>query len=428
MQLELLDIIAILLTLAALFAYANHRLLKLPMAIGVMLMGLLTSIVILLVGTQVESVKESATGFIKGIDFNEALMQGMLSYLLFAGALHVNLGDLKQQKWLVSIMASFGVLFSTFVVGSIAYFLFGALGIEIHYMWCFVFGALVAPTDPVAVLGILKSVGAPKSLETKITGESLFNDGVGVVVYIALVGIASSMTMGGNFAGGSATGNGAADIAMLFTIEAGGGILWGLILGGIGYSLLKSIDNSHVEILITLAIVTAGYRGAMAMHTSGPLAMVVAGLLTGNPLSKHAMSEKTRSEMDTFWVLIDEILNAVLFLLIGLELLRLTLDLNAFVAGIIMIPICLTARFVAASVPVYLLKQRKEFSPGVIKILTWGGIRGGISTALALGIPENVEGRDTILVVTYVIVIFSIAVQGLTLKPLIQKSLKQETV
>jgi len=391
MNLEFLDILAVLLALAAFFAYVNHKVLKMPMAIGVMLIGLISSILVLLVGTQVADVKESAVMFVKEIDFNETLMQGMLSYLLFAGALHVNLNDLKQQKWLVAIMASFGVCLSTVLVGTVAYFLFQAFGIEIHYMWCFVFGALIAPTDPVAVLGILKSVGAPKSLETKITGESLFNDGVGVVIYFAL--------------------------------EAGGGVLFGLLLGGLGYYMLKSIDNYHVEILITLAIVTAGYRGAMAMHMSGPLAMVVAGLLTGNPVKKHAMSETTREHLNTFWTMIDEILNAVLFMLIGLELLRLTLDFSVVIAGCIMIPVCLAARYAATWIPVQLLKRRKEFSPGVVKILTWGGIRGGISTALALGIPEGVQGRDAILLVNYVIVIFSIAVQGLTLKPLIQKNL-----
>lgn len=420
---EFLDIVAILLSLAAVFAYLNHKLLKLPMAIGVMLIGLVMSLVLVLVGTQIPDVQEQATKFLKGIDFNDTLMKGMLSYLLFAGALHVNFKDLMAQKWLVAIMASFGVALSTFLVGSAAYFLFQALGINIHYMWCLVFGALISPTDPVAVLGILKKVGAPKSLETKITGESLFNDGVGVVIYIALVGIAGAMT--GFTVGGHGGDHGVMGVVKLFALEAGGGVILGLVLGGIGYKLLKSIDNYHVEILITLALVTAGYRLALCLHTSGPLAMVVAGLLTGNPARNHAMSDTTRENLDVFWELVDEILNAVLFLLIGLELLILTFSGNAILAGVIMIPICLIVRYSAAWIPVQLLKKRKEFSPGVVKILTWGGIRGGISVALALGIPEDVPGRDTILLVTYIIVIFSIAVQGLTLKGLIQRNLNK---
>ena len=273
----------------------------------------------------------------------------------------------------------------------------------------------------VAVLGILKSVGAPKSLETKITGESLFNDGVAVVVFLVLFGMAKEMTMGA-----VDDGHGGADamgVLKLFGVEVVGGIILGLLLGGVGYYMLKSIDHYHIEILLTLAIVTAGYRLAIAMHTSGPLAMVVAGLLTGNPARNHAMSAKTRESLDTFWEMIDEILNAVLFLLIGLELLILTFSLNAMFVGLILIPICLAARYTATLVPVKLLRKHKEFSPGVVKILTWGGIRGGISVALALAIPSAIEGRDTILLVTYIIVIFSIAVQGLTLKGLIQRNL-----
>lgn len=420
---EILDVFAILLSLAAGFAYLNHKLFKLPMAIGVMLIGLLLSIILLVVGSQVAVVGVEAHRFIESIDFTETLLEGMLSYLLFAGALHVNFKDLAQQKWIISIMATFGVLLSTFVVGTVAFFLFKWFGIEIHYMWCFVFGALIAPTDPVAVLGVLKSAGAPKSLETKITGESLFNDGVAVVVFLVLIGMAKQMTMApaGDLEG---TLN-MLGVAKLFSIEVLGGIGLGFVLGGLGYYLLRSIDNYQVEILLTLAIVTGGYRLAMAMHASGPLAMVVAGLLTGNTARSRAMSEITRHHLDIFWELVDEILNALLFLLIGLELLQLTFNLSASVAGLILIPVCLGARFLATWLPVQILSSRKKFSAGVVQILTWGGIRGGISVALALAIPKDVVGRDTILLVTYLIVIFSIAVQGLTLKGLIRRKLDQ---
>jgi len=370
-----LDITAILLTLAALFAYVNHRWIKLPITIGIMLISLITSLIMIAVGQFIPSFDDSAEAFVASIDFNEALMNGMLSYLLFAGALHVNLNQLKLQKRIVAIMATIGVTFSTFAVGSAAYFIFGMLDVHIPYAWCLVFGALIAPTDPVAVLGILKTAGAPKSLETKITGESLFNDGVGVVIYLVLVGIATTGI-------GNVT---AAGVAKDFLLEAGGGIILGLILGFVCYKMLKSIDNYHVEVLLTLALVTAGYNLAMSYHLSGPLAMVVAGLMIGNHARENAMSEQTRSNIDTFWELIDEILNSVLFLLIGLEIFILDFSTPVIIAGLILIPVSLFVRFISSGATVGLLgKTGKEFTPGVVKILTWGGIRGGISVALAL--------------------------------------------
>ncbi len=419
---ELLDIAAILLTLASLFAYVNHRWIKLPSTIGIMLISLVLSLVLLGLGAVWPPMDDYAEKFVGMIDFNEALMEGMLSYLLFAGALHVNMTQLKNQRRLVSVLASVGVVLSTVLVGSIAWLLFGALGINMPYIWCLVFGSLIAPTDPVAVLGILKTAGAPKSLETKITGESLFNDGVGVVVYLALLGIAG---VGAHHGGDAHSSSVTMDVAKLFAVEAGGGILLGLILGYLGYRLLKSIDNYHVEVLITLALVTGGYRLAMALHTSGPLAMVVAGLMIGNHARENAMSVTTRTNIDTFWEIIDEILNAVLFLLIGLEIFLLEFSGMVLLAGVILIPVCLAVRYASIWVPVTILKRFREFSPNVVKILTWGGIRGGISIALALAIPKEAgEAREVILLVTYVIVIFSISVQGLSLKKLIKKSLE----
>ena len=414
---ELLDVSAILLTLAALFSYANHRWIKLPTTIGIMLISLVMSLVFIGIGQFSPGLTEAVETFVADIDFNKALMNGMLSYLLFAGALHVNLNELRKQGRIVSIMASAGVVLSTFLIGSASYYLFQAFGINLPWIWCLVFGALISPTDPVAVLGILKTAGAPKSLETKITGESLFNDGVGVVVYLALLGIAGVGAHGDD-------GHAAADIAMLFVKEAGGGVLIGGMLGYISYRLLKSIDNYHVEILITLALVTAGYRFAMWLHMSGPLAMVVAGLMIGNHGREDAMSERTRLQVDTFWELIDEILNALLFLLIGLEVFVLDFSTPVLLAGLVLIPVTLLARYIAVLIPISILKRWRVFTPGVTKILTWGGIRGGISVALALAIPTSLgEVRDVILLVTYMIVIFSISVQGLSLKRLVAGTL-----
>ncbi len=414
---ELLDICAILLSLAALFSYVNHRWIKLPTTIGIMLISLMMSLSLIGIGHFSYGLKETVERFVLGIDFNKALMNGMLSFLLFAGALHVNLKELKKQARIVSIMASAGVVLSTFLIGNATYYLFSALDVNVPWIWCLVFGALISPTDPVAVLGILKTAGAPKSLETKITGESLFNDGVGVVVYLALLGIAGVGTHG---TGAHGTG----DIAMLFVKEAGGGLLLGGVMGYICYRMLKSIDNYHVELLLTLALVMAGYRMAMSIHVSGPLAMVVAGLMIGNHGREDAMSEQTRIQIDTFWALIDEILNAILFLLIGLEIFILNFSMPVLIAGLILIPVTLLARFIAVCIPVSILRRWRVFTPGVTRILTWGGIRGGISVALALAIPTSAgETRDVILLVTYVIVIFSISVQGLSLKRLVANAI-----
>ncbi len=418
---ELLDVAAVLLSLAAVFGWVNHKFFKLPTTIGVMLIGLVLSLLLLLLQGVVPAIPEAVDKFAEGIDFNEALMEGMLSYLLFAGALHVNLSDLRQQKMVVAVLASVGVVLSTFLVGTAAYFLFPLFHLEVPFLWCLVFGALIAPTDPVAVLGILKKANAPKSLETKITGESLFNDGVGVVVYLAVLGIA----VGGAAHGGDHGGGGeAAEIGKLFVVEAGGGLLWGAMVGMLGFYLLRSIDNYQIEVLITLAMVTAGYRFASALHLSGPLAMVVAGLMIGNQGRSLAMSELTRNRLDVFWELIDEVLNAVLFLLIGIELFVVQFTGATIGVGVVLIGVVLASRYVAVLLPVTLLRRWRTFTPGVVTILTWGGLRGGISVALALGIPKNPEfaaEREIILVCTYVVVVFSIAVQGLTLKPLIKR-------
>ena len=405
---EIFEIISILITVAALFSYFNHRYIHLPATIGLMLFSLLGSIALIGIGQFDLGVKEFVQDLLGSIDFNEVLLHGMLSFLLFAGALHVDINDLMQEKWVVGIMATWGVMVSTFIVGGMAWFLLHLVHIGVPFIHCLLFGALISPTDPISVLGILKKAGAPKSLEVKITGESLFNDGIGVVMFLIILEVATgehSVTAG--------------HIVLLFLEEAVGGVLFGLVIGYIAYRMLKSMDHYQVEILITLALVMGGYALANRIHTSGPLAVVVAGLLIGNHGRSLAMSDETRENLDTFWELVDEILNAVLFVLIGMEVLALAFNGLYLLAGAIMIPLTLLARFVSVSIPVGLLKLRREFGPNDIKVMTWGGLRGGISVALALSLPTGPE-RDVILSITYIVVVFSILVQGLTVKRLIK--------
>lgn len=405
---NLFDIIAVLLTLAALFSFINYRFIKLPSTISLMLIALLMSLGLLVLDQFGLNLSAPARELIDNIDFNETLMHGMLSFLLFAGALHVNINDLASQKWVITLLATIGVLISTFLIGFMSWWLLGKLGIDLPLIYCLLFGALISPTDPIAVLGILKTTGVSKSLETKITGESLFNDGIGVVVFLVLSGIALE-----------AQPVSAGSIALLLAQEALGGILFGLALGGLAYAMLRSVDNYKVEILITLAVVTGGYALADAIHVSGPIAIVIAGLLIGNHGRLLAMSARSREHIDKFWELADDVLNAVLFVLIGLEILALTFSMQYLMAGVFLIPMVLLARFVSVSVPVTLLRFRREFSPGVVRIMTWGGLRGGISVALALSIPPGTE-REIILMATYVVVVFSIMVQGLTISRLVR--------
>lgn len=410
------EIIAVLITLAALLAYVNHRFCHLPQTIGLMLLSLALAGVLLGLG-QIgggvgRSVKQAAETLMREkIDFAAVLLHGMLSLLLFAGALHVRLDDLLASKWSISILATVGVVASTFAVGAMVYGLSAWLGLGLGWISCLLFGALISPTDPIAVMAILKKAGVPKTIETKIAGESLFNDGIGVVVFLSLYEIAT---------GASEATAGA--IAQLFLAEVLGGVALGLVLGYLAYRLLKSVDNYQVEVLITLALSLGGYALAHAIHTSGPLAMVAAGLLIGN--REHlAMSARTREHLGTFWELIDAILNAVLFVMIGLEVLVLTLSGRYLIAGVLAIPLVLLARLATVGVPMRLLAIRRRFAPGAIRILTWGGLRGGISVALALSLPhrtaDQAAARELILTMTYVVVAFSICVQGLTIGKLV---------
>ena len=407
---DLFEIIAILLTLTALFSFINHRYIRLPVTIGLMLIALLLSLSLIFVGQFIPGIKERALVLLQSIDFDEALLHGMLSFLLFAGALHVNINDLRKQYLVIIGLATVGVILSTFIIGCLSWLMLDALGLTLPFIYCLLFGALISPTDPIAVLGILKNVGAPKSLETKITGESLFNDGVGVVVFLIIAAVAA----GGHDV--SATG-----IGLLFMQEVAGGGALGFGLGLTAYWMLKSIDNYQVEILLTLALVTGGYALAEFLHLSAPIAVVVAGLLIGNHGRSFAMSDTTRDHLDTFWELVDEILNAVLFVLIGLEIMVLKFTYLELAAGFLAIPLVLLARFISVFMPVTFLRSFHTFSPHVIKILTWAGLRGGISVALALSLPAGPE-REVILTLTYTVVVFSILVQGLTIGKLIKKT------
>lgn len=411
----MINVLAILISLAALFSYINAKFIKLPTTIGLLLISLVMSLVIIASSSLGLGWEEPARELLAGIDFNQTLMHGMLSALLFAGALHVHLDELARQKWVVATLASIGVITSTFLIGFASFYIFGWLGIEMPLIFCLLFGALISPTDPIAVLGILKTVGAPKSLETKIAGESLFNDGVAVVVFLVLL---SFVTIGSDTHGSEVT---FVSVITLFLQEAVGGAIFGFVLGYVVYKMLGSIDNYQVEVLLTLALVLGGYSFAMYMHISGPIAVVVAGLLIGNAGRMFAMSDKTREHLDTFWELIDEILNAILFVLIGMEVLVLAFESQYLYAGLIMIPLTLLARFIAVGTPISFMKRFRDFSPRVIQVLTWGGLRGGISIALALSLPAGAE-REAILVITYVIVVFSIVVQGLTVGKLVASS------
>jgi CPA1 family monovalent cation:H+ antiporter len=415
---DLFQASALLLTLAALFNYVNYRFLKIPASIGIMLMGLVTSLILLAVGQWVPAVFSLASEVLSSIDFNKALMNGMLGLLLFAGALHVDIGDLTAQKGVVAILATIGVSLSTFLVGFSMYALLAVLGLPIPLIHCLLFGALISPTDPIAVLSILKTLGAPKELETKIAGESLFNDGVGVVIFLAMLGIAGLGPAGGEVTAGS--------VAMLFVQEAFGGAAFGLLIGYFAYRLLRSIDDYQVEILISLALVTGGYALAQALHLSGPIAMVVAGLFIGNRGRALAMSDRTRLHLDLFWELIDEILNAVLFVLIGLTVLVIPFESSLILPAVLAIPLTLASRFIAVALPMSAMAMRRKFTPHAVKILTWGGLRGGISVALALWLSEllgdaHPRSRGIILAATYSVVVFSIVVQGLTIGPLLRR-------
>ena len=404
--------IATLLGLAAMFGYLNHRFLRLPRTIGLVLIAMTASLGALAIDAAVPGwgVGPGLRAALIEIDFTAALMHGMLGFLLFAGALHVDLAQLAKRRWPIAAMATGGLLLSTALIGGGIWLAFDLVDLGLPLIYCLLFGALISPTDPVAVLGILKTAKVPASLEAKIAGESLFNDGVGVVVFVILLAMATS------------DGDGASmdvlAIATLFLREAVGGAVLGLAAGAIAFWALRSIDEYNLEVIITLALVTVTYEVAHLLHTSGPIAVVVAGLLIGNHGTRLAMSETTRSHLTNFWTLIDEILNAVLFLLIGLEVVVISTVPGLMWVALIAIPLVLGARFVAVAIPIGLLGLWRDFTKGAIPVLTWGGLRSGISVALALSLPAGTE-KDAIVTVCYAVVVFSILVQGLTIGHLV---------
>ncbi len=409
-----IDVAAILVVLAAAFGYLNHRLFGLPHAIGLTVMGAVASIAVVAVDSVVPALGlgREVRAFIASIDFRTALMDGMLAFLLFAGALHVNLTLLLRRKWAVLSMATIGVLISTVIVGFGFKGLSLVLGLEVPLLWCLVFGALmISPTDPVAVLGILKTAKVPAALEAKIAGESLFNDGVGIVVFSILLAAAVGA---GDFS--------VARAAELFLIEAVGGAVLGLALGWAGFKAMQGIDEPNLEVLITLALVMGGYALARTLYISGPVAMAVAGLLIGNHGVSLAMSERTREHVLRFWLLIDEILNSVLFLLIGLEVVAIAVQGAYLVAGVAAIALVLAARAIAVGLPMAVLSRLSPFTRGAYPVMVWGGLRGGISIALALALPEG-PMKDVILTATYVVVVFSVIVQGATVGKLARRVL-----
>ncbi|WP_319783126.1 sodium:proton antiporter [Oceanisphaera sp. IT1-181] len=402
-SLTVLEVSAIFLSITAVLTYVNHRFIGLPTTIGVMVISILLSIGAIFLGfLGFDQLIDYEVSLLDRLDFTEVLLDGMLSMLLFAGALHINIGDLKRYKLPIGLLACIGTLVSAVLIASGLYFMLPLLGFELPYIWCLLFGALISPTDPIAVISILASAGAPKSIETVIAGESLFNDGIGVVIFVLLLGILSS--------GDIPTAN---YVAHTLAVEAGGGIVFGFVLGAILYYMIKSIDSYQEEVLLTLAGVLGGYALASHWHLSGPLAMVMMGLMVGNRGRALAMSEKTRHYVDLFWELIDEILNAILFVLIGLEVVMIAYSGNLFIAAVLTIIIALLARLIVVGMTTKTFSKQLELPTGAWKVLTWGGLRGGISVALVLQLPTGSE-RDILLALTYAVVVFSILVQGLS--------------
>jgi CPA1 family monovalent cation:H+ antiporter len=406
-----LDLASLCLVVTALVAYLNRRFLRLPATIGVMAIALgLSVLLVLLEALGLDTLGDTARALLRSIDFSRLLMQGMLSLLLFAGALHVDLSQLRAMRWQVGALAFVGTLISAPIVGLLAWILLPFVGLELPLPYCLVFGALISPTDPIAVMGILKSLGAPRRVSLVIAGESLFNDGVGVVLF-SLMTIAIDT--------GSLPSAGQA--LHLLLREAVGGLAFGAALGGLGYLLLHSIDAYHEEVLLTLALVLGGYALANHLHVSGPLAMVVAGLVIGNQGRAYAMSDRTREYVDAFWELIDEILNAVLFVLIGLGLVVIPMTQPLLYAAPVAISITLFARWVSAGLPAALFDSAFDLPRGAWKVLTWGGLRGGISVALALSLPQG-PAREQVVALTYAVVVFSVLVQGLTIGRVVRRT------
>ncbi len=403
------DLLALLVVLSAVFAYLNHRYMRLPSAIGLMLTSLLLSLVLIGAGRIYPVALEGLMEIVSEIDFADLLLEVMLGFMLFAGAIHIHLEELRKVRLAVVLFSTLSVIINTFLVGTGVFGLLHLFGMPVPYLHCLLFGALISPTDPIAVLSILKQAGVSKDVEMKIAGESLFNDGVGVVVFLSILKVAlqpEAMHW--------------TDVALLFVQEAGGGLLLGFAAGLAGFALMRNINNYKVEVLLTLAVVMGCYLAAHRFHVSGPLAVVVAGLLIGNHGRQLAMSEETADYVDKFWELIDETLNAILFVLIGLELVILSFVPSWFAIGLIVIALGLISRYLSVWLPAQIIRLRGTITSHTILVLTWGGLRGSISIALALKLTPEL-GRDLWLTLTYMVVAFSILVQGLTVGRLAQR-------
>lgn len=407
------DIAAVLIAVAAVSGYINHRLLHLPPTSGTLLIALSSSLIVIVLERLLPSLQLQADieRFLRQIDFNQTLMHGLLCFLLFAGALHVDLGGLLDHRWTIAALSTVGVALSVAVVGTLTWLVLDMLGLHQPLLVCLTFGALISPTDPVAVMGLLKELHAPASLESQIAGESLFNDGVGVVVFL---GLASMADLSGAVPG-DAPGIDWSALVTFAIREVVGGVGLGLALGYLGYRALKSIDDHPLELLITLALVMFLYALSFWIHVSGPIGVVVAGLLIGNPGRRFAMSDRTRDHIDAFWSMVDEVLNAVLFLLLGLEVFAVERRADVLVPALLAVPICLVARAISVAVPVTAMRARGSLRRGLVPILTWSGLRGGISVALVLALPPF-PGKEILLASTYAVVVFSVLGQGLSVR------------
>ncbi|MDQ3112360.1 MAG: sodium:proton antiporter [Bacteroidota bacterium] len=401
---------SVLISLAAVFSYINIKWLHLPSGIALMLMGAVISFGLIITSRFSPGFVTYIQAQLSTIDFSEFILGILLSFLLFAGSLHVSYQQLKKSAVSIITFSTIGVLISTLLVGSGTYFLFRLFGENISFIYCLLFGSLISPTDPIAVLGILKKAGISKSVEIKITGESLFNDGVGVVIFATILQI---IVQGSENAS-------VGSVLTLFAREAIGGILVGFIIGYAGYKLMKSIDHFQTEILLSLAMVMGGYSLCHYLHVSGPLAMVVAGIFTGYKGLREAMSDTTRDYLEKFWEVTDEILNSVLFMLIGLQLVILTFQWYYFVIGLIIAISMIFFRYISLWIPSILFRFKNTLEPKTLSIMAWGGLRGGISIALALSMPAG-DYKDAFVMITYTVVLFSIIVQGMTMGKIVRK-------
>lgn len=405
------DAAAVLIVLAAVLGYFNHRVLRLPSTVGLTVMGAIASLLVIAMDFVLpqSNLAEALSRFLRELDFHTTLMEGMLSFLLFAGAMHVNWSHMREGRVPILVFSTVGVMISTVVVAGLFYLLTSALALNVPFVWCLVFGALISPTDPVSVMAVMKRAAMPQTLQATVAGESLFNDGVGVVLFSILLSIAlgtETFTVSG--------------AALFFVHEALGGALLGFLAGFIAFRAMRSIDEYNIEVMISLAVVMGGYSLAMALHVSGPVAMAVAGLIIGNKGVSEAMSDTTRDYLIKFWTLIDEILNAVLFLLIGLEVITLALGGRLIVAGVGAIAIVILARSIAVGIPLRAMRRMIDMGPLAFPTLVWGGLRGGISVALALSLPES-PIRTVLLFATYAVVLFAVIVQGSSISSLIAR-------